>query len=188
LIPAITLKVRVKMISYELNSLLNEIISYELIHCLSEIDLMGMAQFNGLQGFKRLHRYSARDRLEHAIFLVNHIVEYNKSIPELKLTYSSSAAKPANVLDSLKIEYQKSEEQISRLKSASKMAIAESEDFLMHTLECLIRDEMKESIRISRAIQEISNTGNNTTFVQLLDSKIHDKYKSKEKDMQAREY
>lgn len=176
------------MISYELNLLLNEIISYELIHCLSEIDLMGMAQFNGMQGFKRLHRYSSRDRLEHALLLVNHIVEYNKSIPELKLTYATSANKPASILEALKMLFQKSDEQIHRLKKAAKMAIDESEDFLMHTLECLIQDEIRENMRISRTIQEISNTGSNTTFIQLLDSKIHDKYKSKEAEIQGREY
>lgn len=161
-------------------STINEIINWEFTLSLMEINEMNHCHEMGLQGYKRFHRFWACDRHRHATMLCNHLVEYQHTIPNITISYSSNGTSSSSLLESLQKMYDACKIQLNRLKNAAKLAIDEGEDFLMDMIEKMVKDQSMECERYYREILELRFTNSDRTFIACHSEKLHCKYKEKE--------
>lgn len=174
----------------QLISVLSEVVSYEALCSLQEMESMSLLHMMGYQGFKRLHRYRSRDRLEHAICLKNYLVDYCDMNPKVTVNYSSpnNGSITFEVIISGAIKACK--DQIERLKNASHMCIEENEDALMGKLEHLIADEERELKCYKRLWKEYDNSKKlgDASWIDRTSKCLHGKFKTKEIKKQNKEY
>ena len=176
-----------------LKSIMSDIISSEYTATAIMGEYMATTQMMGYNGFKRLFRYMARDRLEHALCLKNFLADYLKENPEVSISYVSKATNGngSNSIDTIITSVMSyGQTQLEKLKRAATMSITDNEHLLMGKLEDMICDQEEELACIRRIKDEYTNSKqfNDVSYLSRKDMQLHDKYKCKESKKQNKKY
>lgn len=116
-------------------------------------------------------------------FIVENLQDQNEEsiIPMYEVNFKSTVP-TGSMLQQMQLIYSIAKNHINVLSSASKIALDENEDYLSDYLEKMIKDQSKELADMRRIIKQVKSAGNDEGYLRLLDSKLHEKYKVKEKE------
>ena len=168
--------------------LLSDVISNEIKLAVTQIDLMSQCHEAGYNGFKRLHRYFARDRFEHAIKLKNFSVDIEEYNPMINVTYITEPF--MNVEGSVVKIYNLSEMHLEKLKTLANVCITENLHVMMGYIEKMITDQSEETKCFRRLLKEFANANQlgDKSYINIEDKYLHDKMKGKEIKKQNKDY
>lgn len=168
--------------------LLSDVISNEIKLAVTQVDLMSQCHEAGYNGFKRLHRYFARDRFEHAIKLKNFAVDIEEYNPMMTVTYMTDPF--TNVETSIVKIYNLSEMHLEKLKTLANVCITENLHVMMGYIEMMITDQEYEVKCFRRLLKEFANANQlgDKSYINITDKCLHEKYKTKEVKKQNKDY
>lgn len=166
--------------SVELQKNLNNlIIKYHQIS-IEESELMTHWENIGLQGFKRRSRQYSRWASESGLMVRCKLSDLYKITPQIAFTYTTvryASKPPLEVLKYQRLMYNETSDLICLCK---KMSYDETALENCEMLEKLLEWNKLKVLKISRDIQAIENTMENTVYMQQLSEKLHDKWKLEE--------
>jgi hypothetical protein len=167
------------MISPELQSKIDSLVSKEFYMAMLEAEHMAVFQIKGYPGFKRQHRYLQRWRNESALCVLNFVIDNYGYKPIIAAKFNS-AGEPLTLesaITSLIREYELLHELYVNL---SRSALSENRDELNQLAQEKICWISKTIMKYRRDLVE--TTGKTPEYIQIRSENLHEKYRKKESD------
>lgn len=143
--------------------------------------------FLGLQGFKRLHRYQARERLEKSMALECLLVDHYGVEPEFREVVFTPCEK-RTILDRLQSYAERLESSLGKMNDIkTQLVLANhhfSATFIQEIIDCL-ECNLKYAYRHLNYVKDI---GGQVKDIHWYSHEIHECYKEKEKNHHGREF